>query len=155
MSELIKPGEIAEWHTLVLEAQNHVGYTLDENLQSYLVLTLTHYTTDDSLAKTIIGVDFLRHIDLIRHGRRGADKLRKVGDRCLILSGFFPQYADKLNVNVEYYYNIGQQAYFTVADCYGIKYDPNLFYKLSHDFTKLTNLLMAMRKPYSFPTQYN
>lgn len=140
---VINPTNISEWHALVLEAQTQLGYEFDEVVQSYLVLTLDKYTTDDSIVNTVLALDFLE-------GMIGLDcnkicKLRNTGDRCLILSGLFPERAEKSNVSVNYYISIGRESYYLVADRRHNRYDSGLFYQLSKQFTGLTELLGAMR----------
>ncbi len=139
------PTTIAEWQALVIEAQNESGYDFDESLESYLVLTLDHFTTDDGLASSIIALDYLNALDI--SGKLGKDLLRNIGDQCLLLSGLFPERALKRNVPLGYYIGMGQQAYQHVATVNPqFEFDTELFNKLSFNFIGLMDVLHAMRQ---------
>lgn len=140
----IEPNNISEWYRLVSEASNKVGYVIDENIETYFVLTLDQYATDDDLPKHIIAIDFLEGLSAT--GQEGVEKLRSTGDRCLIISGFFPESAQRFNVDVNYFIDIGQQAYYVLSSKTHLKYDPDLFSKLGDEFVSLTHLMLAMRK---------
>ncbi len=139
-----EPTTIAEWQALVAEAEIKTGYEFDDSLESYLVLTLDHFTTENDLASSLIAVDFLESIDI--SSKRDAVVLRDVGDQCLLLSGLFPERAIKKNVSLNYFIGIGQQAYLALTDIrLKREFDPELFSKLSNNFVGLMDLLNAMR----------
>jgi len=139
-----EPTTIAEWQGLVAEAEVVTGYEFDENLESYLVLTLDRFTTENGLVSSVIALDFLESTSII-HKRNGL-VLRDVGDQCLLLSGLFPERALKKNVSLNYFIGVGQQAYLTLTDI-RLKhdFDAELFEQLSHNFVGLMDLLHAMR----------
>lgn len=140
-----EPTKTAEWQSLVIEAQLHSGYQFDDKIENYLVLTLDHFTKEKKLISSVIAIDFLHASD--SHGKQSIDKLREVGDQCLLLSGLFPERALKKNVSLNYFINIGKQAYETVAENNLIlTFDSELFYQLSDDFVAIMDLLHAMRQ---------
>ncbi|MCB1826862.1 MAG: hypothetical protein KDH94_00455 [Coxiellaceae bacterium] len=139
-----EPTTIAEWQALVAEAEVKTGYAFDEHLESYLVLTLDHYTKKDELISSVIALDFLKSTNIARP-RDGA-LLREVGDQCLILSGLFPERALKKNVSLTYFIGMGQQAYLALTDNrLKESFDPELYNSLSHNFVGLMDLLHSMR----------
>ena len=139
-----KPTTIAEWQSLVAEAEVKTGYTFEESLESYLVITLDHYTRKGGFISAVIALDFLEstHIATPRDG----DQLRGVGDQCLLLSGLFPERAIKKNVSLSYFIGMGQQAYLALTDLrLKDEFDSELYQKLSYNFVGLMDLLNAMR----------
>lgn len=139
-----KPTKTAEWQTLVLEAENRSGYHFDVGVESYLVLTLDHFTSGNQLASSIIAIDYLQALEI--NGTLGMQKLRSVGDQCLLLSGLFPECVLKKNVSLGYLIRIGQEAYYLVSErCFTTHLDSILFQKLSENFVGLTDVLHAMR----------
>lgn len=139
----VGPNNLSEWHRLVCEARSRLRYEIDENVENYLVLTLDQYATDKQLSNKVIAIEYLK--GLSEPGRGGVERLRSTGDRCLILSGFFPERAERFNLDVEYFIEIGQQAYCVLANNTALKYDPELFNKLCDDFVRLTHVLLTMR----------
>lgn len=143
MKIILQSSTIAQWYSLVKETQAQTGLYFDDHVENYLILTLDHFVTDELIIDAPLAVEFL---DSVNFGLAYThQKLRKVGDRCLILAGLFPQHAEKANVSEQYFIDIGQQAYLMLADRARIKTDPNLFYKLSFQFADLKTVLNAMR----------
>lgn len=139
-----EPTTIAEWQSLVTEAEVKTGYEFEESLENYLVLTLDHYTKQDRMANTVIALDFLKGTNI--KNPHGGKLLRKVGDQCLILSGLFPERALKKNVSLNYFIGIGQQSYLALTEArLKENFDPELYQKLSHNFVGLMDLLHSMR----------
>jgi len=139
-----QPTSNAEWHRLVEEALFQSGYRFDASLSHYLVITLDSYSTDNSLARSVIAVDYLTSIQI--SGLRGQQQLRQVGDHCLILSGLFPECALKKHVSLDYFIQLGKVAYQQLADLeHKLSLDPALFNKLSTNFVGLMDVLHLMR----------
>jgi len=135
---------MSEWYDIVQQSQEKVGYDFDDELQSYLVLTLDHFTTNHSLSSNIIALDFLENANLTNS--QDADKLRDVGEQCLILSGLFPNRVLSKNVSLHYLVGMGRNAYNIIAVVNPIqKYDPDLFFSLCDNFVGLMDILYHMR----------
>lgn len=135
---------IAEWHALVKDATAECGYHFDDSIQHYLIITLEHFTTDHQLASVVIALDFLQALKMLGH--EGNARLRQVGDRCLLLSGLFPEQAQRRHVTSDYFIAIGQQAYEQLAHTpKTLEYNNELFHQLSDEFIRLINVLQAMR----------
>lgn len=141
----LEPTKTAEWQALVAEALFESHYNLDESLEFYLVITLDSFTTDKDLINSVVAIDYLEAIDLSR--KLAGDKLRSVGDHCLVLSGLFPERILRKNVSLNYFINIGKQAYKIVATHnLLLAYDADLFHKLSDNFVGLMDVLHTMRQ---------
>ena len=143
MKIVIQPNALSEWYELVKETQAHTGVHLDDTIQSYLILTLDNFVKDEALVDLPVAIEYLRTLTIEKE--KSNQKLRRVGDRCLILSGLFPDHAEKLNVSISYFIEIGRQAYLTLADRAIFKIDPKLFYNLGFHFVDIKELLNAMR----------
>ena len=100
-----EPTTVAEWLALVAEAEVKTGYEFEESVESYLVLTLDHYTQKHELITSVVALDFLESTNI--ETPRDGDQLRGVGDQCLILSGLFPERALQKNVSLNYFVGMG------------------------------------------------
>lgn len=144
MKIIIPPNAFSEWYDLVKDTQAATGVQLDDHVASYLILTLDRFVTQALEQDLPLAIEYLQSMGY-RHSQNSSH-LRTVGDRCLILSGFFPERAHRFNVSLNYFANIGRQAYLTLADRANLKADPELFYKLGFRFMDLTVLLNSMRR---------
>lgn len=139
-----EPTSTAQWHALVTEATKLMGYRFDESLESYLVITLEHFTTRDDWVNSVIALDFLSAVDF--PGITGNDMLRNVGDQCLLISGLFPERVLRKNVSLNYLIAIGKQAYYTLAFArQPFAIHSELFEKLGINFIGLIDVLHTMR----------
>ena len=92
MSRLIlEPTPQAQWQSLLHEAQSACHQRLDESLESYLVFLLMRFTDRPECMARIMAEDYLQSQSL--HGEQRADKLREVGDHCLLFSGLCPRHS--------------------------------------------------------------
>jgi len=140
---ILEASNLAQWHALVKEAETQYGCQLDEVLESYLVFTLMRFMKDQAFGTQAIATNYLNAQHLSSALR--ADKLRDIGDECLLLSGLFPKRADKKLVRVSYYIDIGRSAYHRLslnaqnatADLYGC---------LADTFVLLMDLLQTIRR---------
>jgi len=69
--------------------------------------------------------------------------LRDVGDKCLLLAGFFPGRAIKKRVRVSYFVNLGQSAYFTLSNFPELNIS-ELYAKLCTHFVGLMDILYSV-----------
>jgi hypothetical protein len=144
MNIITQPNKTAEWYELIKETQTHTGIYFEDNIENYLVLTLSQFMKEVHIVGPPIAIDYLK--SLKRPSSIANQKLRKVGDRCLLISGLFPEHADKINVSVTYFIEIGQQAYITLSERVNVKLDPKLFYELGLQFIDIKEVLSAMRR---------
>lgn len=141
---LIQPTTTAQWQALVKEISERRGICIDIAVENYLVITLDAFTKNVLLLETPIAIEFLTAVQT--HSGLTNHKLRNVGDRCLIIAGFFNQQSEKHNVNPEYFAEIGQQSYLTLGERDEKGYNPALFLELGHRFTDLTTILYHMHQ---------
>ena len=133
-----------EWHNLLIEAQEKSGHTLIEPVEHYVLITLDAYTAQLKLATSALAIEFLENVH-VNHVR-DFQKLRSVGDQCLILAGLFPERAKRKNVSAEYFRNLGENAYYVLSFANTFpKYDHSLFYQLFENFSDLIRILKSMR----------
>jgi len=132
----------AQWHDLVKEAEAFNGVSLDEELESYLVFLLMRYTGKPELAAKVMALDYLHGAQTAGSERR--EKMRDVGDQCLLYSGLFPKRAEKRRVRVSYYVDLGRTAYQNVAEAAQAAM-AEMFTHLAESFVAMMDTLQAMR----------
>lgn len=142
MSTLVlQPTDTAQWHALVAEAQQASHHNLDEPLESYLVFMLMRFTDRADLVARAMALEFLE----AQAGRSDQpDRLREVGDKCLLFSGFFPQIAEKRLVRISYFVRLGRSAYRQLALLVDREAD-SLYARLAEAFVPVMDVLQAMR----------
>lgn len=140
---VLEPTSTAQWRQLVSEAQASARYTLGEELESYLVFLLMRYAQEPRMLATIVALEYLE--SLLASGQVRRERLRDVGDRCLLFSGLFPKLARRRRVQISYYVRIGQGAYSelsqTMATAHG-----GMFAHLAKKFVTLMDVLHTMRR---------
>ncbi|MGD8570134.1 MAG: hypothetical protein PVJ39_18755 [Gammaproteobacteria bacterium] len=143
MSQLVlHPTSTAQWHSLVCEAEGLARVYLDEELQSYLVFLLMRFSSKPDIAARVLALDYID--SLLSTGRNQQDKLRDVGDVCLIHAGFFPRRARRKRVSEQYFVDLGSGAYrhlSAVLETGGAR----LYQRLYESFLPIRDLLRAMR----------
>ena len=70
--------------------------------------------------------------------------LKNMGDFSLCLSGFFRESIKKKLVDISYYQEIGQIAYYYISQSYKPK--DNIFKELSREFKSLSKILFSIHK---------
>ena len=140
---LLHPTSTAQWQALVIEARRAAQAELNETLESYLVFLLMRFTSRPEIANCVLAVEYLQ--TLLDHGRPRQDKLRDVGDRCLLFSGLFPQRAEQRRVKISYFVNLGRSAYQELGDSLPQSM-ASLYQSLAVDFVGLMDVLQAMRQ---------
>lgn len=107
-------GAVAVWQDLVREGERRADVALPELAEAYLVFLLMRHLRDGSLAARTMALEWLRALEL--DGRPRADALRDVGDRCLLIAGWYPRLAERRRVSRAYFEAIGRSAYADAAD---------------------------------------
>lgn len=136
---VLEPTSTAQWQALVSDAGQAANRQLDETLESYLVFTLMRFTQRPELASSVMALEFLESTQ--QSGQQQHDQLRDVGDKCLLVSGLFPQSAKRRLVSIGYFVNLGRSAYQQLHDkIHG-------FYgQLASDFVPMMDVLHAIRE---------
>lgn len=140
---VLHPTATAQWHSLVCEAESASNIYLDEELQSYLVFLLMRFLDKPGMAAKILALDYIE--SMLSSGQRKEEKLRDVGDVCLIYAGFFPQRARRRRVSEQYFIELGCGAYQQLSVVVENPIAP-LYYRLSESFLPIRDLLQAMRQ---------
>jgi hypothetical protein len=144
---ILDSSELSQWHALVREAEQDYGCQLDEAMQSYLVFTLMRFAKSPQLNSHALAIDYLNSHHLSNNLR--SEQLRDIGDQCLLVSGLFPRSAEKRQVGVTYYVDLGRSAYHHISTVTqrGIA---ELYQQLAESFVLLMDLLQTIRQ-YSAP----
>ena len=144
---ILDSSELSQWHRLVQEAEQDYGCQLDEAMQSYLVFTLMRFTKNSQLNSKPLALDYLASHHLPNRLRH--EQLRNIGDQCLLVSGLYPQSAEKRLVGAGYYVNLGRSAYHHISTVRQ-KGIAELYQQLAERFVLLMDLLLTIRQ-YSSP----
>ncbi len=144
---ILNSSELSQWHTLVREAEQDYGCRLDEGMESYLIFTLMRFTKNQQLNSHALAIDYLNSHHLPQRLR--SEQLRDIGDQCLLVSGLYPQSAEKRQVGASYYVDLGRSAYRHISTVtqQGIA---ELYQQLAESFILLMDLLQTIRQ-YSMP----
>ncbi len=144
---ILDSSELSQWHKLVSEAEQDYGVHLDEAMQSYLVFTLMRFAKNSQLNSHALAIDYLNSHHL--SGSLRSEQLRDIGDQCLLVSGLYPQSAEKRQVGVTYYVDLGRSAYHHISTVTQ-KGIAELYQQLSESFILLMDLLQTIRQ-YTMP----
>jgi hypothetical protein len=141
------PNMRANWYYLLQEAKLNTGFEIDESLENYLILTLNNLNPDTHNFSDSVSIKYMNAIS--NNDEQRWQKLRDVGDQCLLINGMFPEISIKRNVTLNYYAVIGRQAYKTLANQpeNKVHLDKDLFNNLSTHFVGLSDLMHIMFKP--------
>lgn len=133
----------AQWHALVTEAESAASCPLVEELESYLVFLLMRFSRKPEMTGNIIALDYLN--GMLASGQIKQGRLRDVGDQCLLYSGLFPQQAERRQVRISYFVDLGRSAYQQLSEGFADSY-AELYAHLSHDFVAMMDVLHAIRR---------
>jgi hypothetical protein len=145
MSELLlQPTQVAEWYTLINEAEANCSLELGEDLESYLVFLLMRFLGKPEVVIGVMAIEFLRSVHAT--GQQRSEMLREVGDKCLLLSGLFPQLTKRRRVQDNYFVDLGQNAYYELAG-FSTQQLADLYLLLCRRFEPMRDVLRAIRQP--------
>lgn len=142
-AELRIGSQEALWQSLVAESERCTGIRLDEELEAYLVFVLMRHARDAALLGRVMALELLCACEQL--GRRRLEELRDVGDRCLLLSGWYPAQALRRRVGRHYFESLGRSAYLAAAELASAAYG-ELFARLAAGFVRLVHVLAAVRR---------
>lgn len=130
------------WQQLVRESESREHVLLGEELQAYLVFALMRHLRDQDLVDRAMGQEWLRaHEDPVV-----AERLRDVGDQCLLIAGLYPGLARRRLVDESYYAALGRSAYSRAAQRARTG-ERRLFGQLVDGFHSLRIVLRSLRPP--------
>ncbi len=138
----VQPTVTAEWYTLILEAEAKCEQELGEDIESYLVFLLERFTEKPEIVQSVLALEFLEGSQQLGHS--GHEQLQEVGDKCLIFSGLFPGRAERRQLGISYFVELGQSAY---GQLYNVspQSDAEIFALLSENFVSMMDVLQATR----------
>lgn len=137
----LQPTAAAQWHALVSEAERAAHLELGEDVQSYLVFLLQRFLSKPEIASRILALDYLT--GLLASGHQQHDKLRDVGDICLLYAGLYPRQARRRRVTVGYYVDLGIAAYQQLHSAASHSLG-RLYAQMSTGFVPAMDVLQAM-----------
>lgn len=132
---------VALWQELIREAGRNGAAALDEDSEAYLVFLLMRHLRDAGLAGHVLALDYLTALQ--EPPRREA--LRDVGDRCLLIAGLYPHQAQRRLVGLDYFLNLGSQAYAELAAGARAAW-AELYRSLAAGFARLVRVLVQVRR---------
>jgi hypothetical protein len=144
MSEtlILQPSAASHWQQLLQQAEEKCHCRLDDEVESYLIFTLMRFTQNQELASAALAADFLQTLQLAGHARE--QRLRDLGDQCLLLTGLFPQRAERRLVRVSYYVDLGRSAYDNLSHILRQAF-AQLYRQLARNFVQLMDVLQNIR----------
>jgi hypothetical protein len=140
---VLHPTSTAQWHALVSEAEHCAGCVLNEDVESYLVFLLMRFTNRPQMLSRVLAMDYLRSDSAPERTRN--ERLRDIGDHCLLFSGLFPQHAERRMVKVSYFVGLGRTAYQQISDS-PAESSTDIFSELSREFVALMDILQTIRE---------
>ncbi len=140
---ILEPTATAQWQRLVQDASSNASRTLDEELESYLVFLLARYCEQTDALERVMALEYLHSLAAV--GRIRHDRLRDVGDHCLLFAGLFPHIARKRRVRISYFVQMGRGAYQQLAEALN-QSNARLYGDLSSAFVMLMDVLQSMRE---------
>ena len=134
---------------LVLEGLNQSGVQVSSLVKDYLIKLLQFYIFSDHLFSEISSSGKKRvktlaemYLNSCASTVNMKNSLKELGDTSLYISGFFRESLKKKLISVNYYIEMGQQAYETLADLHS----QELFKEMSARFKDLTFVLFYIQK---------
>jgi len=138
----VHPSEMSAWYALVEKARQSSTIQLNDELQSYLVFLLMRFMKEPAILSDALALEYLANIH--KNYSQNLKSLREVGDKCLLLTGLFPERAKQRRVEISYYVKLGQSAYSTISE-YDKTQLSRLYGTIGQKFVGLMDVLHAMR----------
>ncbi len=139
-------GEVVMFDTLVRFGEEKSSTTLPFHLRGFLVQCLVEHQHDPDIVHHVLALDFLESRNLV--GSQRAVFLKRAGDASLLLAGFFPERAIRLNVSSSYFRMMGQSLYGSLAVHFDASslYEQGKFYNtIAENFSVLELVLRSTR----------
>jgi hypothetical protein len=130
------------WHQLVHQAQKDADYAFDENVEHYIIKTINDFMKNIELcSNNTLLYDFLYHSN--QQFAYDIDAIRRIGDKCLILSSFFESATHN---NSSHLIDVGKSSYQLVANTNVLTiYEPTVFKHLDNEFIEVVNTLKLIK----------
>lgn len=150
MTDTLTTGTVTElWQGVLVQAQARTHTRLGEGLESYLVFALVRHSRDAVLTGRIVALEYFDGLEEV--GGVRDDRLRDVGDRCLLIAGLFPGLPRRRQVTRDYYQDLGRAAYWELAGS-GRSCLAPLYADLAAAFLSLVRVLQGVRRVEQVPS---
>lgn len=130
------------WQAMLVQAQQRLHLHLSESQESYLVFTLIRHARDQQLFARTMALEFLHAQDGPEAARE--ERLRDVGDRCLLIAGLYPQLRHRRRVDAGYFQRMGRTAYGLLGERRGSAL-AQLYAELAERHADLVRVLLGLR----------
>jgi len=116
---------------------------LSEPTTSYVAKTIDHQMRNTDINTDPIGMAWIEHCQ--PYSREDA---KEIGNKCLIICGFFPWQAYHRNTKLSFYISIGQAAYQEAAKQAETPFDEKLIFdELESKFIAITQTISLIKHP--------
>jgi hypothetical protein len=138
MKIILNNNPVLLWKETLKEARAQCSVKLETQLENYLICLLMRFTNQPQIFEKVLATSFLQALH--SSSRLQNLLLQEVGDHCLILSGLFPQTAERRCLNLGYFINLGRSAYANINS------NPaGIFQTLAIHFVLLMDVLQSIR----------
>lgn len=138
--------ETASFDSLVRRGEEQSHVTLSAHLRIFLIGCLIEHMSDPDITHCVLALGFLGSNNQV--GAMREISLKRTGDASLILAGFFPERALRLNVSSTYFRFMGQASYSSLATHLevGVATERGRFYnEVAEGFVTLERVLSHAR----------
>lgn len=153
----------SEFYDIISEKERNVNIELSDYSKLYLMNLLKGLIEkNDFFYKDIIGNDALAEAfmkALSEELLKKVQKIKAVGDLCLIYSGLFPDILNRKLVDIDYFIQLGKVSFLTLHRIYvtmnSLSDLKNLYYSIFLDFLKLVTVMLEISKSFKLIDQKN
>lgn len=136
----LSPTATEQWQDLVREAARGSRRTLGPEVEGYVVRLLVRVASRPELVPRVPPASLGRHGD---EGNQRTDRLKDVGDQCLLFAGLFPDQATRRQLPMGYFVNLGCSAYQLLGGTPGRR--GAVYRALARRFAAVIDVLRALR----------
>lgn len=124
--------ETAHWHALIGKAEYLTHHLLPHGIEDYLVRLFLRFEQED--------IQDSRKISDSSQFASSEEKLRRLGDQCLLLCGFYPQASQEYGIALGEFISMGSEAY-TKLSSVVVSEDEMIYEYLASNFTQISELI--------------
>lgn len=137
------------FHSTVNEALERLKFSTHPQASSYLVTMLDHFCFTDNLYE-LDETTGRRKVNTLaemyleagqQNNPKKHDMLKRLGDTSLYISGFFSDSLKRKLIDVDYYVDMGERAYGTLANLSSNDLNGEVFHEFSKNFIKFVDVL--------------
>ena len=132
----LQPNAHAQWFQVLSDLQKETRVSLPAEIEHYLLMTLLYHTEQTSLLEACLSEHFFEALE----GRFVPAKWQEIGDKCLIISGIFPQWSQRRVRSEKFLHQMGKLGYRQASLQY-FGAEKKIFSYLHEHFEPVTELL--------------